>query len=313
MDYAIPHAEQVPHYELEHTETATTVNPLGHQRCRRSRHDRFDAGDRQRDHRCARAVRRHPHRHAAAAREAVDRDAEREPRDDPGRVRLRPRRPASRKRSGSSIEGGDDAKLLAGGHSLIPMMKLRFASPAKLIDIAGIPHLADIAIAGGRDLDRRAGDPRVARGRRAAGRAAPALWDAANGSAIAQVRNRGTIGGSAAHADAAADYPAVSWRSRRCSASPGRRAATELPAAEFFLGMFETALDHDEVLTGVSFDAAPHSAYVKYHHPASHYAVVGAAAVLEMKGDRSPRRASRSRAWANGRSGRPPSNARSPA
>ena len=182
-------------------------------------------------------------------------------------------------------QGGDDVKLLAGGHSLLPMMKLRFASPTKLIDIAGIPHLAEIAIAGKRiSIGALATHASLAADTRLEA-SAPALWDAANGLGDAQVRNRGTIGGSAAHADAAADYPAVLLALDAAFTIAGLEGTTQLPASEFFLGMFETALDHNEVLTGLSFDAAPHSAYAKYHHPASHYAVVGAAAVLEMKGD----------------------------
>jgi aerobic carbon-monoxide dehydrogenase medium subunit len=182
-------------------------------------------------------------------------------------------------------QGGDDVKLLAGGHSLIPMMKLRFAAPTKLIDIAGIPHLAEIEVAGKRiSIGALATHAALAADARLEA-SAPALWDAANGLGDAQVRNRGTIGGSAAHADAAADYPAVMLALEAVFTIAGLEGTTQLPAAEFFLGMYETALDHDEVLTGVSFDAAPHSAYVKYHHPASHYAVVGAAAVLEVNGD----------------------------
>jgi carbon-monoxide dehydrogenase medium subunit len=182
-------------------------------------------------------------------------------------------------------EGGDDVKLLAGGHSLLPMMKLRFAAPTKLIDIGGIPLLAEIDVAGGHIvIGALATHARIAADERLHANA-PALWDAANGLGDAQVRNRGTIGGSAAHADAAADYPAVLLALDATFKIAGLDGDTELRAPEFFLGMFETALDHDEVLTAIGFDAAPHSAYAKYAHPASHYAVVGAAAVLQMKGD----------------------------
>jgi carbon-monoxide dehydrogenase medium subunit len=181
--------------------------------------------------------------------------------------------------------GDDDVKVLAGGHSLIPMMKLRFASPSKLIDISGIPQLAAIEIAGHRiSIGALATHAALAADGRLQA-AVPVLWDAANQLGDPQVRNRGTIGGAAAHADPAADYPAVLLALDATFRIAGPDGTSEVPASEFFLGMFETALDRNEVLTGVSFDAAPHSAYAKYHHPASHYAVVGAAAVLQMNGD----------------------------
>jgi len=180
--------------------------------------------------------------------------------------------------------GGEDAKLLAGGHSLIPMMKLRFATPSKLIDIAGISGLAAIEVAGHRlTVGALATHAALADDTRLHA-AAPVLWDAANQLGDPQVRNRGTIGGSAAHADPAADYPAVLLALEATLQAAGAKGTRHIAAAEFFRGMFETALDRAEVLTGVTFDAAPHSAYAKYHHPASHYAVVGAAAVLTLDG-----------------------------
>jgi aerobic carbon-monoxide dehydrogenase medium subunit len=181
-------------------------------------------------------------------------------------------------------EGGEDAKLLAGGHSLIPMMKLRFATPSKLIDIAGIPHLGGIEVAGRRvTIGALATHAAIAADVRLQ-TVAPVLWEAANHLGDPQVRNRGTIGGSAAHADPAADYPAVLLALEATLLIAGADGTRAIAAADFFHGMFETALAHGEVLTGVTFETAPRSAYVKYHHPASHYAVVGAAAVLTLKG-----------------------------
>ncbi len=181
-------------------------------------------------------------------------------------------------------EGGEDAKLLAGGHSLIPMMKLRFATPTTLIDIAGIPHLGGIEVAGRRvTIGALATHASIAADARLQ-TVAPVLWDAANHLGDPQVRNRGTIGGSAAHADPAADYPAVLLALEATLLIAGADGTRAVSASAFFHGMFETALGHGEVLTGVTFEAAPRSAYVKYHHPASHYAVVGAAATLTLKG-----------------------------
>jgi carbon-monoxide dehydrogenase medium subunit len=181
-------------------------------------------------------------------------------------------------------EGGDDAKLLAGGHSLIPMMKLRFATPSKLIDIGGIPQLAGVQIGGHRvTIGALTTHATIAADAKLAA-AAPVLWDAANQLGDPQVRNRGTIGGSAAHADPAADYPAVLLALEATLEATGPGGKRSIAAADFFRGMFETALGHGDLLTAVAFDAAPHSAYVKFHHPASHYAVVGAAAVLTLEG-----------------------------
>jgi len=181
-------------------------------------------------------------------------------------------------------EHGDDAKLLAGGHSLIPMMKLRLAAPAVLIDIGGIPQLDTIGVSGGRitigaltkHAALAASDPLK--------KNAPVLWDAANDLGDPQVRNRGTIGGASAHGDPSADYPAVLQALDATFTVAGKGGTRELKASAFFQGMFETALGANDVLTKIAFDAAPNSAYVKFHHPASHYAVVGVAAVLTMSG-----------------------------
>ena len=181
-------------------------------------------------------------------------------------------------------EHGEDAKLLAGGHSLIPMMKLRLAAPAVLIDIAGIPQLDGINVRGNRvtigALTKHAALAASDDLRKNAG----ALYDAANDLGDPQVRNRGTIGGASAHGDPSADYPAVLQALEATFTLTGKSGQRELRAADFFRGMFDTALDAHEVLTQIAFDAAPNSAYVKFHHPASHYAVVGVAAALEVDG-----------------------------
>jgi carbon-monoxide dehydrogenase medium subunit len=181
-------------------------------------------------------------------------------------------------------EHGDDAKLLAGGHSLIPMMKLRLAAPAMLIDIAGIPNLDQIDAAS----DPITIGALTKHAKLAASdelqKKAPGLWDAANDLGDPQVRNRGTIGGASAHGDPSADYPAVLQALDATFTLVGKNGARELKASEFFRGMFETALGANELLTKIAFAAAPKSAYVKFHHPASHYAVVGVAVVLAMNG-----------------------------
>ncbi|MEA2663093.1 MAG: aerobic carbon-monoxide dehydrogenase medium subunit, partial [Candidatus Eremiobacteraeota bacterium] len=181
---------------------------------------------------------------------------------------------------------GDEAKLLAGGHSLIPMMKLRLATPATLIDITGIPALDSIAVSGNRVTIGALTKHAALAASKELEKSAPALWDAANQLGDPQVRNRGTIGGASAHGDPSADYPAVLQALDATFTIVGKGGERTLSAAEFFQGMFATALGTNEVLTSIAFDAAPQSAYLKFHHPASHYAVVGAAVALTLDGYR---------------------------
>jgi carbon-monoxide dehydrogenase medium subunit len=179
---------------------------------------------------------------------------------------------------------GGDAKLLAGGHSLIPMMKLRLAAPAVLIDIGAIPQLDAIEVSGDRITIGALTKHATLAASDALRKSAPALWDAANDLGDPQVRNRGTLGGASAHGDPSADYPAVLKALDATFTLTGKNGVRRLQADAFFTGMFETALGEQELLTQIAFDAAPTSAYVKFHHPASHYAVVGAAVALTMNG-----------------------------
>jgi carbon-monoxide dehydrogenase medium subunit len=183
-------------------------------------------------------------------------------------------------------ERGDDAKLLAGGHSLIPMMKLRLATPATIIDLGAIAGLSEIEHEGGR-FTLGALTKHAALAASAELRAhAPVLEQSANELGDPQVRNRGTVGGACAHGDPSADYPAVMLALNATFTLTGKNGTREVGADEFFVGMFETALDPLEMLTTISFADAPHSAYTKFHHPASGYAVVGAAVNLTLAGDR---------------------------
>lgn len=178
----------------------------------------------------------------------------------------------------------EDAKVLAGGHSLIPMMKLRLSEPGLLVDIGALGAMSEIAYAEGRfTIGALVTHAELAASAELM-RHAPALWDAANQLGDPQVRNRGTIGGACAHADPAADYPAVMLALDATFTLVGETGSREVGAAEFFRGMFESALSPGEILRAVSFDAAPQSAYAKLHHPASHYAIVGVAAKLTVDG-----------------------------
>jgi aerobic carbon-monoxide dehydrogenase medium subunit len=183
---------------------------------------------------------------------------------------------------------GDDAKLLAGGHSLLPAMKLRLAQPAHLVDLGRVSGLSYIrqesgAVAVGAmttyttiehsDLLRQyfallpegtamIGDP--------------------------QVRNRGTIGGSVAHSDPAADMPGIVLALKADILAQGPNGVRTIKADDFFKGVFETALQPDEIVTELRFALPPvrtGSAYTKLANKASHYAVAGCAAVVTLGGD----------------------------
>jgi aerobic carbon-monoxide dehydrogenase medium subunit len=181
-------------------------------------------------------------------------------------------------------EHGEGAKVLAGGHSLIPAMKLRLAEPDVLVDIARIPEMNRIAASSGTVTIGALATHAALAASDVVREHAPALWDAANVLGDPQVRNRGTIGGAVAHADPAADYPAVllALDATIEVARPG--GARRVKADDFFRGLFETALEEGELIAAVSFPVAPRSAYEKYRHPASHYAVVGVAARLDLDG-----------------------------
>jgi carbon-monoxide dehydrogenase medium subunit len=175
---------------------------------------------------------------------------------------------------------GDEAKFLAGGQSLVSMMKLRLATPAVLIDLNDIAAMQSL---GRRGDSIRIGalvthalvaeSPLVEA-------VLPALHDAAGVIGDPQVRNRGTIGGATAHGDPSADYPAVLLALNAQLTLESLDGVRVVPADAFFLGMFETALRQGELLTEVSFAPAHTSAYEKLEHPASGYPVVGVAARL---------------------------------
>jgi carbon-monoxide dehydrogenase medium subunit len=163
------------------------------------------------------------------------------------------------------------AKLLAGGQTLIPTMKQRLAQPSDLIDLARVPHLDGIRLNGKRiTIGAMAKHAEVAESTDVA-RVVPALARLAGKIGDAQVRNRGTLGGSIANADPAADYPAAVVG----LAAAVRTNKREIPADDFFQGLFATALDADEIVVSVSFPLPEKAAYAKMPHPASRFAVVG--------------------------------------
>lgn len=180
-----------------------------------------------------------------------------------------------------------EARLLAGGHSLIPMMKLRFTQPSALIDIGRVAELGGIrAIDGGLRIGALATHAEVAASATLA-EACPLLSEAAAQIADPQVRNKGTLGGNIAHADPGSDLPAVLVALDATVHLHGPQGARSVAAREFFTGLLTTAMAPGEVLVDVEVAAFPSgtgAAYLKVEHPASGYAVCGAAAVVRMGG-----------------------------
>ncbi|MAO73758.1 MAG: carbon monoxide dehydrogenase [Acidimicrobiaceae bacterium] len=175
---------------------------------------------------------------------------------------------------------GDEAKLLAGGHSLIPMMKLRLAVPSVLVDIAGVrdlshvedrgDHIAIGALAKHRSLETS--DLLIAQ--------CPMLAHVASKVGDPQVRHRGTIGGSLAHSDPASDLPAAVLALGGSLIVQGPNGQREIAATDFFTGYFESALAEDEMLTEVKVPKSPGTNwnYQKFNRRAQDWAIVGVAA-----------------------------------
>jgi aerobic carbon-monoxide dehydrogenase medium subunit len=183
---------------------------------------------------------------------------------------------------------GDDAKILAGGHSLLPLLKLRFVQPATLVDLRKIPSLADI---------RRDGDWLVIGAMSTHADIAsnsvvrdllPILAEAAGQIGDPQVRNRGTIGGSVAHADPGADLPAVMLATGASMVAVSRQGNRTISADDFFVDILTTALAPGEILTQIRIPlpgSRSGGSYAKYAHPASRYAIVGVAATIGLEGN----------------------------
>jgi carbon-monoxide dehydrogenase medium subunit len=181
---------------------------------------------------------------------------------------------------------GDNAKLLAGGHSLLPLMKLRFAQPTHVVDLRRIPSLRGVR----RDGQTLVIGAMTTYAELAANRevfdVAAAIADAASHIGDPQVRNAGTIGGSIAHADPAADLPSVMLALGASMVAAGTGGQRTIDANDFFRGVYTTALDAGELLTEIRVplsSARSGSAYAKHPHPASRFALVGVAATIELE------------------------------
>jgi carbon-monoxide dehydrogenase medium subunit len=185
------------------------------------------------------------------------------------------------------LAANPEAKLLAGGHSLIPAIKLRAAQPAALIDISRIPGLAGISVSGGTvKIGALTTHNAVATSAEVKTHCG-LLAETAGRIGDQQVRNRGSLGGSLAHADPAADYPTAILALDATITVQGAGGAREIAAKDFFSGLFTTALKADELITAISVPAygkGTGGAYEKHAHPASGYAVVGVAAIVMVSG-----------------------------
>jgi len=196
-------------------------------------------------------------------------------------------RPASVEEAIGLLSGNPDAKILAGGHSLVPALKLRLAAPSALIDIGRIPELGGVKVSGGaatigamttyRQLEESA-DLKTA---------FPIIGATAHVIGDPAVRSRGTLGGALAHSDPAADFPATMLALNASVKAVGPNGERTISIDDLFVDLFTTSLDPSEVLTQISIPAVPAgagSSYQKHAHPASGYAVVGVAAVVAVSG-----------------------------
>ena len=179
------------------------------------------------------------------------------------------------------VEHGDEAKLLAGGHSLIPMMKLRLAVPSVLVDIAGVEDLSYINDCGDHFAIGALTKHRLLETSDLLLAECPLLAHVASKVGDPQVRHRGTIGGSLAHSDPASDLPAAILALGGSLIAEGPGGSREIAVADFFTGYFESSLADDEMLTEVRVPKAPGASwnYQKFNRRAQDWAIVGVAAV----------------------------------
>ena len=180
-------------------------------------------------------------------------------------------RPASIDEAKKILAGNEESKLIAGGMTLLPTMKLRLAHPSDLVDLSGIESLCGIKKDGDTiEIGAMTTHADVA-GSDIVQSEIPALADLAGTIGDAQVRNRGTIGGSLSNSDPAADYPAAVLGLNAVVRTDRR----EILADDYFKGLFETALEPREIVQSVRFPKPARAAYAKFPNPASRYAVVG--------------------------------------
>jgi carbon-monoxide dehydrogenase medium subunit len=178
---------------------------------------------------------------------------------------------------------GGAGRLVAGGHSLVPLMKLRMSEPGVLIDIGHIPGLSGIHVRGDAIEIGAATVHHDIATSPLLHRACPMLADTAAVIGDPQVRNRGTLGGSLAHGDPAADYPAAMVALDADIHIRGPQGSRTVKASAFFRDVFTVDLRPEEIIVGVQFSPVQASAYAKLPQRASHFAIVGVAAALDVR------------------------------
>lgn len=181
-------------------------------------------------------------------------------------------RPTSLADAARLLGGADDGKFLAGGQTLLPTLKNRLAQPSDLVDLSGIAELQGITVSGGTVTIGATTKHAAVAASADVKKAIPALAALAGGIGDPQVRNMGTIGGSLANNDPAADYPGAVLGLGATIHTNKRKIAAD----DYFKGMFETALEDGEIITKVEFPIPKRAGYVKFPNPASRYVMVGA-------------------------------------
>lgn len=188
----------------------------------------------------------------------------------------------------SLLQQHEDAKLLAGGHSLLPAMKLRLAQPANIVDIGRISELKGVTVSDGTVRVGALTTHANVAGSDEIRQNCSLLSEAAGQIGDPQVRHKGTIGGNIAHADPASDMPGVIVALGGKIHVTGANGERQINASDFFVDLLATDLKEDEILTAIEVPALGDNtgtAYLKFEHPASGYAICGAAAVVTLAGD----------------------------
>ena len=180
-------------------------------------------------------------------------------------------KPRSLAEAGELLASHDEARLLAGGMTLLPALKLRLAAPTDLVDLGGLADLVGITVSDSEIAIGAMTTHAAVTRNDAVATKIPALATLAGGIGDPQVRHRGTIGGSLANNDPAADYPAAALGLNAVIVTNKR----EIAADAYFKGLFETALEENEIITKVKFPIPEKSGYEKFRNPASRYAMVG--------------------------------------
>jgi carbon-monoxide dehydrogenase medium subunit len=185
------------------------------------------------------------------------------------------------------LQEDSGAKLLAGGHSLIPALKLRLNRPTKLIDISRIPEMKGISHEGGELVIGAMTTHYEIMTNDLVKKHLPILSQAAELIGDVQVRNAGTLGGSLAHADPAADWPASMLATEAVITVAGANGKRNIKASDFFTGFYTTALEEGEIITQIRVPipaAGTKTTYIKFMQPASRFAIVGCAVVAKVNG-----------------------------